>query len=260
MKSLIFQPEKAQWLHELGRVAMTRRIVKVQPPEDMSAGFWYPRVPRNDKDKSPRHYAHESHWRKGGWMDFAPHKVGDRLYVKEPWRPYRGVHKEIIEYRDGGFIIIPRELDAHPELDLNAEHLGLTDKGEHWRNPLFMPEWAARTILTVTRVRIERARDITEQDAILEGMQPQAEPIPCWSFRIWLDEAHTKFGSGHCYSVDRPPEESPVGYGRFDIRQNGWTEPETAVQKFEHHFTKLNGPDAWERWVWIYGTRTVEIR
>ena len=41
-----------------------------------------------------------------------------------------------------------------------------------WRPSLHMPRWAARTLLEVTRVRIERLWSITEEDAKAEGVIP----------------------------------------------------------------------------------------
>lgn len=39
-----------------------------------------------------------------------------------------------------------------------------------WRSPMFMPEWASRHHIKITDVRPERVQDITEEDAIREGI------------------------------------------------------------------------------------------
>jgi len=43
-----------------------------------------------------------------------------------------------------------------------------------WRSPLYMPEWAARYFTLITGVDIQRLNDITEDDAIAEGIPPFA--------------------------------------------------------------------------------------
>lgn len=47
------------------------------------------------------------------------------------------------------------------------------DDQKKWRSAMFMPKWAARPDrFAVTDVRIENVQDISEQDAIAEGVEP----------------------------------------------------------------------------------------
>jgi len=89
-----------------------------------------------------------------------PHSVGSTMWVKETWRRImNGYGADVaVEYR-----ATPRdwteESDWHPE--------------DKWRPSIFMPRWASRINLLVTNVRVERVQDISEADAMAEGVCPQ---------------------------------------------------------------------------------------
>jgi hypothetical protein len=78
---------------------------------------------------------------------------GDRLWVKETFcTPYtigKPVKGQQIRYRS------------------THEDDGMTYK---WRPSIFMPRWASRLTLEVVSVRVERLQEISEGDAIEEGI------------------------------------------------------------------------------------------
>jgi hypothetical protein len=88
---------------------------------------------------------------------------GARLWVREAWRTVAEANS-----------MPPRDLSpAHRiwyEADCSLTALrGLTDQGKY-RPSMFMPRWASRITLEVTGVRVERLQDISEADAIAEGV------------------------------------------------------------------------------------------
>lgn len=130
-------------------------------------------------------------------VQYAP---GDLLWVRESWT---------IEDTDGW--------GPQPCYAYMADHPG-DPKGLGWRPSIFMPRTASRITLEVTGVKVERLNDITDADALAEGVT-----------RI-RDNCHVIKG--------------------FDYDLSGLchTSPVTPYYKLWEH---LNGPCSWDANPWI---------
>jgi hypothetical protein len=98
-----------------------------------------------------------------GNADLCPYgKPGDRLWVRETCF--------INDFREGG---VPEADRADCQIIYRAD--GMPDwEGEEelirWRPSIHMPRWASRILLEITAVRVERLQDISEEQAIAEGI------------------------------------------------------------------------------------------
>lgn len=148
-----------------GAKTQTRRTVKPQPTPS-SLGGW-----RWISDEACFGWAHEAP------MDyFAPHcpygAPGDLMWVQEEWgvaelsfdNPYTKAH-----YRaDGTYLVIP---GWHKATEFIADDLSF-----QWCESNTMPRWACRLVLEIMSVRVERLQEISDVDAIDEGMFTLPKP------------------------------------------------------------------------------------
>jgi hypothetical protein len=176
--------------------------------------------------------------------DFAPHQIDDRIWVKETWcTEERYNHLKPSDICPGEWI---------------GYRAGPDDLGHHGkpRVSIFMPRWASRITLTVTDVRVQRLQDISEEDAIAEGIQPlfsQLEivshpgcnltPMP-WTNYLW----HGRGGQG---ISTRQSENWPHQYSSYS----------TATGSYSSLWTSINSPGSWEANPWVAAyTFTPELR
>lgn len=105
---------------------------------------------------------------------------GDRLWVRETWRTEELDEGDEASGADIGtdgvrfaadetFRVIENTREASDRWCVahNADSRKLVSK---WRPSIYMPRWACRLELELTQVRVERLQDISEKDAIAEGI------------------------------------------------------------------------------------------
>lgn len=95
-----------------------------------------------------------------------------------------------------------------------------------WKPSIHMPKEAARIFLEVTNIRVERLRDISEDDAIAEGI-----------LKVSIAPFVHRFKNYLCENKFIGPKES-----------------------FKTLWIKINGEDSWKAnpWVWVYEFKVVE--
>ena len=108
-----------------------------------------------------------------------------------------------------------------------------------WRSPRFMFKWAARTWMEITDVRVQQVQDISEADAIAEGIE--GDPESGWKNYLWHGEP-------------RIPQKLIAGW---DWQWSTYCEP---IGSFSSLWELIHGPGAWERndWVWAISFELVE--
>ncbi len=98
----------------------------------------------------------------GGGRINVRYAVGDRLWVREAWRADPRLDR-----------VRARDIDtAHPGLRYPATEEGEWLTNGRLRASMHMPRWASRITLIVTAVRVQRLQEISEADAIAEGVAP----------------------------------------------------------------------------------------
>ena len=142
-------------------------------------------------------------------------KPGDRLWVREAF-----MH-EPADYCWEASVSIP----CRPAVTTYRADYPNSQPGEGWKPSIHMPRALSRITLEITGVRVERLQDISEADALAEG-------------------------------IERPENMSAEEMKALDI----WDGAERAcfnalnqpVHQYRRLWNSINGPDAWDAnpWVW----------
>lgn len=213
----------------------TRRIVKPQPPTGHSfAGFTMSSTHTADEGKAT--------WGAGDTSVFlnSAHRVrcpfgepGDMLWVRETWAADACWNKtKAGEIPNGQRIWYD---------GINFPDRPQAVRGR-WRPSIHMPRWASRIALEITGIRAERLLDISQADAIAEGIQR----MPCDCAREGTTRPvcpHSEFG--------------------IHFKDYSESEPISCVRPSFSYMTlweSINGVGSWSAnpWVWVIDFKLVE--
>ena len=187
-----------------GTKTQTRRVVKPQPIGLTSDGV--PFVHTADDEKFGRL----------GKVVMCPYgQPSDRLWVREAWRVEKFIDN-----------LAPRELATGCSVVYEASGEAPAWRGK-LRPSMFMPRRMSRITLEVTGVRVERLQDISEADAVAEGIERLNSPHP--NVKLYRD-----YAPGHDSTV-------------------------LPVYSYQTLWEQINGPDSWATnpWVWVVEFRRI---
>ena len=143
----------------------------------------------------------------------SPKTVGDRCLIAGYPKPWAPTHYEADGWRDNWM-----NVGTSP---------GSVTAGK-LRPGIHMPRWASRITLEIVGVRVERLQDISEEDAIAEGV--------------------------YCESEDEIPFNGPWYINAGDSQ--GYA---TAKSCYAALWDSINGEGSWEKnpWVWVIEFRRI---
>ncbi|AXW87781.1 hypothetical protein AU509_07345 [Lonsdalea britannica] len=221
-RGMIFNAEMVRAILD-GRKTQTRRPVQFKPRD--------PGLNLNSSGLELGHYRSgvplsgcvlRSRGGMGCWNDRTyPAKCpfgqpGDRIWVRETFNGFWLDDDVIQEIKDGTSL-------ASELCDYRADFPDGSKPAEGWTPSIHMPRWASRITLEITGVRVERLRDISQEDANAEGMY-----LSGW----------------------RPSYSDPDSGG----------EVATPYDNFAALWESIYGPDSWQAnpWVWVIEFREVK--
>lgn len=177
-----------------GRKTVTRRLVKPQP--SLPTTRWWPA-----NGHGPQWMADGPSEATGGTRQTWGWKVcpfgqpGDRLWVRESTEADYDTHDAVVLARYCA--------DKAPVMYWDEDDGELFQAVDHWSYPrdvrpsIHMNRAQARILLEITAVRVERLQDISEEQALAEGVK--CEPCDhtrqaCTDIGCWGDTAKGAFG------------------------------------------------------------------
>ena len=200
---------------------MTRRPIKPQPFFDKDSGYWY--------HKPDKPGAIMSNHPPDSWLGFANSSKfgmpGDRLWARETFAMFAANH--II---NGQRFAYKASMTPDSE-EIRQEYIRCGFPYQ-WHPSIHMPRTAARIILEITDVKVERLQSISGTDAVREGIE-----------RIKYNGEGIKYNGYKCYTDPSSP---------FPM-----VDP---VASFGSLWQSIYGPDSWQSnpWVWAISFKRIQ--
>jgi hypothetical protein len=198
-----------------GTKTQTRRLVKPQPESEHGGEpYWFVGGYRAWTYRDTQDVL-----RKGGNVLPCPYgEPGDRLYVRETWA----------QDSEDGALFYRADVGSGNEADDWERNRLDGAPGYQWRPSIHMPRRVSRIHLEIVAVRIERLNEVSESDALAEGVKAKWEP-GC---------------SGRLMEA----------IGSFSFRP--------AASTYAELWEQINGQGSWDAnpWVWVVEFRRLPLR
>ncbi len=185
-----------------GRKTQTRRIVKPQP----ASGCYYAMNGAGNaalhliENGTPEKYCVPVKANSTSHILYCPFgEVGDLLWVRETfcledtceYHEYAVAPKDRPfltwkNYDNGEYFTIPHYRATEPEPHIVPYGLDEDDDKTRWKPSIFMPRWSSRITLEITNIRVERLQDISDKDAIEEGVDRTNTSIPTYASQRYM--------------------------------------------------------------------------
>lgn len=240
-RPIIFSGEMVKAILD-GKKTMTRRAVKTQPRDECteiatSACFGHVEYRSTSEDRQTQSILAKIKCPYG--------KIGDRLWVRETW--IQGYDDPLIESEgdDENAVSIIYKADGKEEYRTcsaeTAENWGDFSADSEmvgFKSPIHMPRWASRILLEITDIRVERLNDISEADALKEGIR------------------------NYNFEMEDSPD-TYVGYTHLQKDDGKSTLYKTPAIAFERLWDTLNAkkgnPWSSNPWVWVVEFKVVGV-
>ncbi|WP_121411551.1 hypothetical protein [Pseudomonas aeruginosa] len=106
---------------------------------------------------------------------------GDRLWVREAWQGPLISDEEQAANQSWWKDVTKFQDQAHCSYRASGDNNEYVDPDGYfhckWKPSIHMPRWASRILLEITSVRVERLQDISEKQALAEGVELEGEGV-----------------------------------------------------------------------------------
>lgn len=212
-----------------GRKTQTRRIMKVQPQVTeqrlRELGAWQDGFNLSQQVNAAF---------QAGFIDVSCPLgvIGDQLWVRETFQGPLFDYEQMESYLEDSAKFESPEYCVYRADGNTAPEFVDADDNLHckWRPSIHMPRWASRINLLITGVRVERLQDISEQDAMSEGIDADC-----------LAESQDHYDC---------------------IADHNMTGRPTARGYFSNLWQSIYGEESWEAnpWVWVINFERMEAK